>query len=90
MAFYSYSEINFWKEVYPELKSTREKIKEIHRKSKGKDVHREITKIKEEFHQKFLEKRIQVMEELKNEELKIQTQRAYEKYMKYKPRREEK
>ncbi len=86
--FYSYSEITFWKEVYPELKSVRQRIKEVYRNSKGKDVQREIMRLKEEFHQKYLEKRIQVMEEVKNEELKIEAQRAYQKYMKYKEGRE--
>lgn len=88
VAFNSYCEINFWKEIYPELKTAREKVKNLARRTRDKDVQREITRIKEEFHQRYLEKRIQVMEELGNEELKSQAQESYQKYMEYKARRE--
>lgn len=87
-AFSSYSEITFWKEIYPDIKDVRKKIKELSRKGKkDMDIQREITELKENFHQKFLEKRIQVMDRIGNEELKAEAQEALGK-LKYIERRE--
>lgn len=90
VTFNSYCEINFWKIIYPEIQNVREKIKEISKKpdATSLDKQMEIIKLKEELHKKFLEKRIQVMEELGNEELKGKTYEAYEKYMKFKTEEE--
>jgi len=85
VSFNSYCEINFWQNVYPILKETRERIKEITKKENltSLEKDKEITKIKEEFHKKYLEKRIEVMDKLGNIEKKNETEEAYKKYMNY-------
>ncbi|MEO0263212.1 MAG: hypothetical protein ABIM62_05755 [candidate division WOR-3 bacterium] len=90
VTFNSYCEIKFWENIYPHLIDAQRKIKEISKKSDitSLDTQREIMKIKEDFHKKFFEKRIEVMEKLGNEELKAKTYEAYEKYMKYKAKEE--
>ena len=80
VTFSSYCEISFWKEIIPSLKEAREKVIEA-TKNNLSDV--EITKIKEEFHKKYLEKRIEVMDKLGNIEKKNETEEAYKKYMNY-------
>jgi len=80
IAFNSYCEISFWREISPFLKEAREKVIEAS-KNNLSDI--EITKIKEEFHKKYLEKRIEVMDKLGNTEKKIETEEAYKKYMNY-------
>jgi hypothetical protein len=80
ITFNSYCEINFWKEISPSLKEVREKVIQA---SKSNLSDFEITKIKEEFHKKYLEKRIEVMDKLGNEEKKIEAEEAYRKYMNY-------
>jgi hypothetical protein len=90
VSFNSYCEINFWKNVHPILEKTREKIKEIAKNENltSLDKEKEIMKIKEEFHEKYFQKRIEVMRNLENYELLIETEKAYEKYKNYKERGE--
>ncbi|MEO0305282.1 MAG: hypothetical protein ABIM78_02390 [candidate division WOR-3 bacterium] len=92
ISFYSYCEIEFWNKIYPEIENVKQRIKEI---SKQPDAltfekQKEIERIKGEFHEKFLEKRIEVMENLGNQELKEKTYEAYKKYMNFKRKGEEK
>jgi len=90
VSFNSYCEINFWQNVHPLLEEAREKIKEIAKKENLTSLEKEneIMKIKEEFHEKYFQKRIEIMRNLENYELLIETEKAYEKYKKYKERRD--